>query len=163
MNNKIVTGDEADIQSLSDIFWNNLKSQPQYISHGEIQMGVAKAPNVTADDGLEMWEKYIKEKIVSDDSSVFVCKGDNDEIKGFTVVSIEEDGADPYGVICDILVLPTARHQGVGQALLDEGINWLSSRGVRDFYLESGKENHPAHKFFEKRGFEIVSHIYRKG
>ena len=163
MTNQIIRASEADIQILTDIFWDNLKSQPQYISHGEIQMGVGSALNTPAPNGRSMWEKYIREKISSDDSRVFICRdGADGDINGFTVISIEEDGADPFGVICDLLVLPFARHLGVGQALLDAGMNWLSSRGITDFYLESGKENHPAHAFFEKRGFEMVSHIYRK-
>ena len=42
-------------------------------------------------------------------------------------------------------------------------IDWLRSRGVKDIYLESGKDNHAAHRFFEKRGFAHVSEIYKLG
>lgn len=162
-NNCIKEAIGSDIASLTEIFWNNLKSQPQYISHGEIQMGVGADLNVPAKNGKEMWRKYITEKIASNDSNVFIFRGEDDSINGFTVVSIENDGADPFGVICDILVLPTARKRGIGDALLDAGMSWLKDNGIKDFYLESGKDNHPAHAFFEKRGFHQVSVIYRKG
>ena len=42
-------------------------------------------------------------------------------------------------------------------------IDWLRSCGVKDIYLESGKDNHAAHRFFEKRGFAHVSEIYKLG
>lgn len=40
-------------------------------------------------------------------------------------------------------------------------IDWLHSKGIRDIFLESGKDNHAAHCYFEKRGFVHVSEIYK--
>ena len=48
-----------------------------------------------------------------------------------------------------------------GDALLQTAIGWLRERGVSGIYLESGKDNHAAHRFFEKRGFTHISEIYK--
>ncbi|MBR4735912.1 MAG: GNAT family N-acetyltransferase, partial [Bacteroidales bacterium] len=74
---------------------------------------------------------------------------------------IEEDGDVPFGMVCDILVKEEYRGHGAGEALLQTAISWLRSRGINDIYLESGKNNHSAHRFFEKRGFSHVSEIYK--
>ena len=158
----------ADAESLKDIFFAHLPSNPEYISHGEVQMGVGRmcmdsGGNVSAGiapDGEKMWLKYINAKISSGDAAVFkaVCE---DSIAGFCVADIEEDGADPFGVVCDVLVKETFRSRGIGDSLLETAIGWLRSKGVNGIYLESGKNNHSAHRFFEKRGFVHVSEIYR--
>lgn len=151
----------SDSEQLTLIFWNNLKAHPEYISHGEIQMGVASNINTPAIDGEKKWEQYIIEKIADKNAEVFVNE-DNFKITGFAVVAIEEDGDMPFGVLCDLLVLPTERSNGLGNALMQTCIDWLTEKNVTEIYLESGKENHAAHLFFEKRGFEIVSHVYKR-
>ena len=80
---------------------------------------------------------------------------------GFVVADIEEDGDAPYGMVCDVLVKEDYRGHGTGDALLQTAIGWLRGQGVRDIYLESGKDNHAAHRFFEKRGFHHVSNIFK--
>lgn len=77
------------------------------------------------------------------------------------MADIEEDGDLPFGMVCDVLVREECRGKGVGDALLQSAIGWLRSRGIKDIYLESGKNNHAAHRFFEKRGFTHVSEIYK--
>ncbi len=78
---------------------------------------------------------------------------DQGEIVGFVVADIEEDGDAPYGMVYDVLVKEECRGCGAGEALLQTAIAWLRERGVSGIYLESGKNNHAAHRFFEKRGF----------
>lgn len=158
----------ADAESLKEIFFAHLASNPEYISHGEVQMGVGEMslnPDGSvsagiAPDGEKMWLKYISGKISSENAAVFkaVCGKD---IAGFCVADIEEDGADPFGMVCDVLVKEDFRSRGIGDALLEAATGWLRSKGVDGIYLESGKDNHSAHRFFEKRGFVHVSEIYR--
>ena len=159
MEKNIRMANISDVNALTELFINNLKTHPEYISHGEMQMGVGLANGEVAPQGTEMWKKYIIEKIESDDSAVFVYEEMN-TITGFTVVEIDDDGGDPFGVICDLYVLPDNRTKGLGTLLFDKGISWLKDKGMKELYLESGKDNHSAHAFFEKRGFAMVSHIY---
>lgn len=158
-----------DAEALADIFFSHLNSSPSYISHGEMQMGVGLGKFVdgvlcteVAPDGREKWMKYILMHI-EDESFAEVWKAvdDHGEIVGFCVADIEEDGDEPFGMVCDVLVSPTFRGGGAGGALLKRAISWLRSRGIKDIYLESGKDNHAAHRFFEKRGFHHVSEIFK--
>ncbi len=158
---KILIAQASDAPALADIFMGHLAAHPEYISHGEMQMGVAVGEAI-APDGREKWMKYIHEHI--EDSSfaeVWKAVSDEGEIVGFTVADIEEDGDAPFGMVCDVLVKESCRSQGTGAALLQTAIDWLRSRGIKDIYLESGKNNHAAHRFFEKRGFTHVSEIYK--
>jgi len=150
----------SDADNLTQLFIGNLKQQPGYISHGEMQMGVGTIDGKVTSDASELWKKYIVKKMENEEeSNVFVYE-DGGKIIGFTVVEINDDGNDSFGVICDLYILPENRTKGLGSTLFDKGISWLKDKGMTEFYLESGKSNHEAHNFFEKRGFTKVSHIY---
>lgn len=159
----------ADADRLQAAFLSHINAHPEYISHGEIQMGVGIA--IHTEDGkfagrpspnaAEMWHKYITEHLASDDAAVFVAENTERQLLGFSVIDIEEDGADPFGMLCDLLVLPQSRTQGIGTALMQTDFAWFKEKGIKDIYLESGRENHSAHAFFEHHGFEHVSNIYK--
>lgn len=158
-----------DAEALADIFFSHLNASPNYISHGEMQMGVGTGRFIggalkteVAPDGREKWMKYILTHI-EDESFAEVWKAVDSQgkIVGFCVADIEEDGDEPFGMVCDVLVSPTFRGGGAGGALLNTAISWLRGRGIKDIYLESGKDNHAAHKFFEKRGFHHISEIFK--
>jgi len=153
---------EDDVQALSDLFWDTVSAAPFYISHGEMQMGVAVEEGVLAVDGKVKWQRYIAGKISASDSNVLVSEADG-VIMGFVVVETATDGDRPFGVICDLVVRRESRGEGLGSVLLDAGRRWLSDRGVDAVYLESGIGNHNAHAFFEHHGFRMVSHVFRLG
>ena len=159
-----------DAPVLADLFIGHITRHCNYISHGEIQMGVGTEEVrdgvvVTAPtpDAFDKWMKYINEHL-NDEESAGVWKLTEDgEINGFCVADIEEDGDAPFGVVCDLLVREGYRGRGAGAKLLHTAISWLRSCGIKDIYLESGKDNHDAHSFFEKRGFVHISNIYKLG
>ena len=158
----------GDRDALADIFLGHISANPEYISHGEIQMGVGvgefrdgRLCARPSDNAREMWLKYIDAHI-SDEDSALVLKGVKEgRIVGFCVADIEEDGADPFGMVCDVLVTEASRGAGLGGTLLARAIEWLRSKGIKDIYLESGLNNHSAHSFFEKRGFHHISQIFK--
>ena len=158
----------SDAPALADLFLGHIAAHTEYISHGEIQMGVGEGVirdgvlmARPAADAREKWLRYIHEHI-EDDSFAEVWKAvDGGRIVGFAVADIEEDGDAPFGMVCDVLVREDYRGNGAGGALLQTAIGWLRGRGIKDIYLESGKNNHAAHRFFEKRGFAHVSEIYK--
>lgn len=168
---KIVPATLQDRDPLADLFLTHISQHTEYISHGEIQMGVGVG---TVKDGelvtglspraREMWLKYITANLSCTDGTAAVYKavcGEGELLAGFCVVNIMEDGADPFGMVCDVLVDESFRGRGVGGMLLREGISYLRGHGVVDIYLESGRNNHSAHEFFQKRGFHHVSEIFK--
>ena len=99
--------------------------------------------------------------MTADDAAVFKAVSAEGEIIGFTVAEIQEDGAEPFGMVCDVLVDESRRQGGVGSALLSASLGWFKEMGIADVYLESGLKNHAAHEYFMRRGFVKVSEIYK--
>ena len=167
----IVPAHPSDAAALARLFIGHISAHPEYISHGEIQMGVGigelkDGTFVTrpAPDAREKWTKYILGHIGNESlSRVWKLLDEAGEIMGFCVAEIQEDGDEPFGIICDVLVREDFRGHGAGDALIRTAIDWLRSREVSGIYLESGLNNHAAHRFFEKRGFIHVSEIYKLG
>ena len=165
---KIVRATVEDEQALCGIFLKHITAHPEYISHGEIQMGVGQghfedgefvtAPSPRA---KECWMKYIHGDMTADDAAVFKAVSSEGVIIGFTVAEIQEDGAEPFGMVCDVLVDESRRQGGVGSALLSASLGWFMEMGIADVYLESGLKNHAAHEYFMRRGFVKVSEIYK--
>lgn len=153
-----------DINELTEMFWDNIVRNPHYISHGEMQMGVAAEPGRPEADGKEKWRKYITAKLDNVQaqlpSCILVYKEDGN-ILAFCVLELAEDGDRPFGVICDMLVREDVRGKGLGRQMFEKAVEWFQGLSVRDIYLESGAENHRAHAFFEQHGFRMVSHVFR--
>ena len=165
---EIVSATVEDEQTLCEIFINHITSHTEYMSHGEIQMGVGqghfedgKLVAEPSPRAKECWMRYIHADITSDDAAVFKAVMPDGAIIGFTVAEIQEDGADPFGMVCDVLVDENRRQCGVGSALLSMALSWFKEKGVKDIYLESGLHNHAAHEYFMRRGFVKVSEIYK--
>ncbi len=162
-----------DRDNMADLFLSHISQHTEYISHGEIQMGVGEGimqdgsfVTYPSPNAREMWLKYITAHIEDGGNNAKVLKAvekgeDGERLAGFCVVDIEEDGADPFGMVCDVLVDERFRGRGVGGTLLERGIAWLREQGIKDIYLESGMHNHSAHDFFRRRGFVHVSEIFK--
>jgi ribosomal protein S18 acetylase RimI-like enzyme len=166
---KLVKASLDDAAMLCDTFIGHISSHKEYISHGEIQMGVGVGHFVDgqfitdlADNAREAWMKYITGNISdAEGASVYKAVDENNNLLGFCVCEIMEDGADPFGMICDLMVREECRCGGVGTALMENALAWLRSKGVTEVYLESGMHNHAAHEYFIRRGFRKVSEIYK--
>ena len=169
MHIRIVSATAADAAALADLFIGHITAHPEYISHGELQMGVGEGfvqdgrlVTRPAPDAREKWMKGILYQM-SDDAVSHVWKAVDDKgtLMGFCAADIEGDGDVRFGMVGDILVNPQCRGGGVGNTLLQTAIDWLHSKGIQNIFLESGKDNHSAHRYFEKRGFVHVSEMYK--
>ena len=166
---KITPASAADAEALADLFVGHITEHPEYISHGEIQTGIGE---VSVQDGSfvahptpdarEKWMKGLLE-MLRNDALVGIWKAVDDQgtLMGFCIAYIEGDMDAPFGMVGDILVNPQCRGGGVGNTLLQTAIDWLRAKGIQDIFLESGKDNHNAHRYFEKRGFVHVSEMYK--
>ena len=166
---RIVSASAADAAALADLFIGHITAHPEYISHGELQMGVGEG--IIRDGRLvtrpapaarEKWMKNILYEM-SDDavSQVWKAVDDKGTLMGFCAAYIVGDADIRFGMVGDILVNSQCRGGGVGNTLLQTAIDWFHSNGVQDIFLESGKDNHSAHRYFEKRGFVHVSEMYK--
>lgn len=165
---EIIEASLSDKETLCDMFLAHISAHPEYISHGELQMGVGVGKMVNGDfvTGISpvarhYWMKYIDMNLSSSDSVVYKAVDDSQEIIGFCIATYTEDGASPFGMISDILVREDLRGGGVGSGLLESALGWLNKNGIQDIYLESGLNNHAAHEYFIHKGFRKVSEIYK--
>lgn len=160
----------SDKEVLADLFYAHLSENVEYISHGELQMGIGHlvfngkeyVPQLDADT-RHLWLTYIEEHMTAEGMAVYKAEDSKGALLGFCVMETDSDGGAPFGVLCDILVNAEARGQGVGSRLFSAAEDWFKSRNLKDVYLESGKNNHNAHDFFIRRGFMKVSEVYYKG
>lgn len=160
----------SDKEALADMFYAHLSENVEYISHGEMQMGIGHlvfngkeyVPQLDADT-RHLWLTYIEEHMTAEGMAVYKAEDSTGALLGFCVLETDSDGGAPFGVLCDILVNAEARGQGVGSRLFSAAEDWFKIRNLKDVYLESGKNNHNAHDFFIRRGFMKVSEVYYKG
>ena len=152
-----------DIPQLCDIYLKEIKSHTSYISHGEMQMGIADTNGKILSEAEERWQKYIRRKIMNRQHkypSLVLKHEKNKKIIAFGVFTVMSDENEKFGVICDMIVRRRYRRQGLGEELLSEGIKWLKSMNIKTAYLESGIKNHMAHAFYETQGFKKTSYVF---
>jgi ribosomal protein S18 acetylase RimI-like enzyme len=133
-----------------------------YISHGEIQQSLSPDGRRWAPDIVERIERECR--AIADDDSVSLAEarsGDGVRL-GAAIAVWETDAPTPHVVIADLIVDPAARGAGAGKALTDFILAEAQTRGLGWAFLESGLQNHRAHDFFEREGFEIVSEVFAK-
>lgn len=147
-------------QPLSEFFARVIENHKAYISHSELQMGVALDSDVLAPGYMENWLKYLDRQVSNPNNTLLLCLEEND-ISAFVLFGIVQEGFTPYGMIFDLSVDPAHRGKRIGQELLQRATAALREKGIRDCYLESGVNNHSAHHFFEHHGFQQVSDIFR--
>lgn len=160
----------SDKDALADLFYAHLSENVEYISHGEMQMGIGHlvfngkeyVPQLDADT-RHLWLTYIEEHMTAEGMAVYKAEDSTGALLGFCVMETDSDGGTPFGVLCDILVNAEARGYGVGGRLFSAAEDWFKQKNLKDVYLESGKNNHNAHNFFMHRGFMKVSEVYYKG
>ncbi|MFI3268703.1 MAG: GNAT family N-acetyltransferase [Rikenellaceae bacterium] len=151
----------SDKSVLCDLFSKTLHTHASYISHGEMQMGIATDDGTLATDFIEKWSKYIENHINDTHFSNVLIYEEDEIVLGFLLGTKEEDGSDYYGIINDVCVNSEVRKSGIGAKLMTAIFDWFKSEGIKAVYLESGLENHDAHHFFEKKGFKAVSKVFK--
>ena len=153
---------QQDKERLCDLFATPIELHKKYISHGEIQMGIATDPKTLAPNFKEVWLQYLERQYTDPQTSIRLYETDEEgTLAGFIIFGTRDDGAAPYGVIYDLGVLPELRKKGTGSLLVRTALDALREQGVEACYLESGVNNHSAHHFFEQFGFRQVSCVFR--
>jgi GNAT superfamily N-acetyltransferase len=149
--------DPSEVDRLADFFAQNVTQS--YISHSELQFGRAQAPDKWFPDLEAVFKAEIAERVPCAPGAQFrVARAYSDDaLVGLAYVTFTFEVPIPFFILEDIVVGRSKRGAGIGQAMLD----WIFARakeeGIKRGFLESGKDNHDAHHFFERNGFEQVS------
>ena len=135
-------------------------AQPSYISHGEIQTGLTTSDGFHWMDGLE--QRYAEDFASPDGREMLIARDSAGAIVGIGILNPELDGPVPYGVIEDMAVEPNLRGAGIGHALVERLAERARERYCDWVFLESGLGNEAAHRFFEREGFTMTSHVFAR-
>lgn len=99
---------------------------------------------------------------IGPERSVLVARDADGAMVAASIVLWVETPRIRYAVIEDLSVDPAARSHGIGAAMVAAIEAEAKRRDMGWFFLESGKDNERAHAFFERHGFETVSHVFAK-
>lgn len=100
--------------------------------------------------------RFLASQLDEDDAIVYVAER-RKHIVGYVYAAVEplswKELRDEAGFIHDLLVADDARRNGVGEALLDKAIEWLTERGMPRVVLGTASKNDMAKRLFARRGF----------
>lgn len=130
-----------------------------YISHGELQTGLAEDPATWAPDLADLYAQDFAK--LGDERDLLIAR-ESADIVGIAIVAWETSARRRFAVLEDMAVDPERRSAGVGQAMLREIERVVAARGIDWIFLESGLRNTRAHRFFEREGFDKLSEVFGK-
>ena len=108
------------------------------------------------DDAALGYASFLGGMLHSDESAIFVAAVD-ETIVGYVWAALEplswKELRGPAGFIHDILVVESARRQGIATQLLDAAVGWLRERKAPRVVLWTAAANEAGQKLFAQRGF----------
>lgn len=135
-------------------------SDIRYISHGEIQTGLSVDAAHWAPDLARLYAEDFAD--LGDGRDLLVARDGDGRLLGIAVVAWEETPRRRFAVLEDMAVDPDQRSHGLGAGMLEQVEMKVRARGISWLFLESGLNNHGAHRFFERHGFDMISHVFAK-
>ena len=105
------------------------------------------------------YASFLASQLDDDEAIVYVAVRRR-HVVGYVYAAIEplswKELRDEAGFIHDLLVVDDARRLGVGEALLEQAIEWLRERGMPRVLLGTAAQNDTARRLFERRGFRAT-------
>jgi GNAT superfamily N-acetyltransferase len=157
--------DRATPKKLGDLLAGVVALETNYISHGEYLEGLSPDGKSWSKDLARRYADDIRAMLtgVDDESRLAEARDAKGALLGLTIVAFNDNGAELCWIIEDMAVLPTARGQGVGHAFMTFIAAEAKKAGAKKLMLESGVENHGAHRLFEATGFKLYSKVFVRG
>jgi GNAT superfamily N-acetyltransferase len=106
--------------------------------------------------------QFIADRL-NNNEAVILLAWQGDQVVGFTQLYplFASVAMQRLWLLNDLYVHPSARRQGVGEALLKEAEQFALTTGSRGLYLRTGKENFPAQRLYERCGWVRDEAFYR--
>lgn len=101
---------------------------------------------------LEYWRGRVRDAVAGEESVLFVAT-DGDAWIGLVGGFIYEEGGAAVPYLISMWVDPAYRGKGVGQALVEQVIDWARKRGLDHLVLEVEATNQPAIALYTRCGF----------
>ncbi|WP_330632479.1 GNAT family N-acetyltransferase [Halocatena halophila] len=139
----IESPERSEIDSLVDL-WEALAAGQQ--RHNSL---IEAAPN------RETIRESIAQHLISD--GILIARGDDGAIVGFVMFTAQSGRYTELvktGVIENLYVVPTARDEGIGSALLEAAHTRLHEAGVETIMLDVMASNRAAQRFYARHGYD---------
>jgi ribosomal protein S18 acetylase RimI-like enzyme len=94
---------------------------------------------------------------LADDEAVVLVAEEEGTVVGYVYAALEpmswKELRGPAGFIHDLVVDGASQRRGIGSALMEAALQWLSSRGAPRAILGTAARNVDAQRLFERLGF----------
>lgn len=152
---------------------STLRMVGRYIIRRCEEKDISSVININMATLPEHYSDYFFESILHEFHEGFIVAEINESIIGYIMCKIEfgfsnfrKLGFVKKGHVVSVAVLEQHRGNGIGKALMLEGINGVVNRKCDEIYLEVRTSNMSAVRMYEKLGFQIKSRLrtyYRDG
>lgn len=109
---------------------------------------------------LEGARKFLSERLANKESVIFLASNEKEGL-GFIQLYPTFSSIDlkRLWILNDLYVLPNARRQGIGKALLDKARQHAIATGAKGLMLETAIDN-PAQKLYKQMGYQKDEEFY---
>lgn len=104
--------------------------------------------------------RFLQERLQAEDATIFLAESGHTAV-GFVQLfpSFSTVSLLPLYILNDLFVVPQARGQGVGAALLTHAQQWCRELKGKGLALETAVDN-PAQQLYERLGWEKDTHCF---
>ena len=98
---------------------------------------------------------FLLERLQRGDAQLFIARDDQGMAQGFTQLYPLQSSLSlaPAWLLSDLFVLPSARRQGVGEALMNAARAYAEASGACGLQLETAKTNLAGQALYERLGY----------
>lgn len=98
---------------------------------------------------------FLLERLQRGDAQLFIARDEQGMAQGFTQLYPLQSSLAlaPAWLLSDLFVLPSARRQGVGEALMNAARAYAEARGACGLQLETAKTNLAGQALYERLGY----------
>ena len=98
---------------------------------------------------------FLLERLQRGDAQLFIARDEQGMAQGFTQLYPLQSSLSlaPAWLLSDLFVLPSARRQGVGEALMNAARGYAEASGACGLQLETAKTNLAGQALYERLGY----------
>jgi len=130
-----------------------------------VQIRRAAPPDIPAIVAIEKelfidpWEQAVFLEALTYYPTTYFVAENGGSVAGFVVGALENTGENIYGHLCNLGVMPTAQHTGIGRLLVSRVEHQFAFELASGVQLEVRLSNTPAQKFYRRLGYRDVFRI----
>lgn len=150
---------QADIEAVIQVLDRVVSVHPAYISHSEIQLGIAADESHLHEARQTRWRGVMSAYLSRYPRGMWVAE-DEGAVVGLIAAVVEENTVQSFGIVQDFCIVPSYRHRGLGGRLLKKVLEEYERDGVTRIFFESGIRNTELHDMAKRLGFRTVSMVF---